>query len=169
MSARTKHLKVLGLDEKANEATIKKAFKKLALLYHPDRNSNNVEEATERFKQINEANTYLTSAAGRVRTPPSAPEPAPTRPPPRRRPPAPHRPPPSEKPKPKPTEEEADLKRAQRHHAQALKALLVNPQIKTRKTGGGSHNEHLGAQTQACHTVTDVSQQREPKASSTPR
>ena len=35
-SARTKHLKVLGLDEKADEATIKKAFKKLALLYHPD-------------------------------------------------------------------------------------------------------------------------------------
>ena len=62
-SARTKHLKVLGLDEKADEATIKKAFKKLALLYHPDRNSNNVEEATERFKQINEAHTYLTSGA----------------------------------------------------------------------------------------------------------
>ena len=73
MSARTKHLKVLGLDEKADEATIKKAFKKLALLYHPDRNSNNVEEATERFKQINEAHTYLTSGAApsqpRAKTP----------------------------------------------------------------------------------------------------
>ena len=86
MSARTKHLKVLGLDEKADEATIKKAFKKLALLYHPDRNSNNVEEATERFKQINEAHTYLTSGAApsqpRARTPeparpapPATPEP----------------------------------------------------------------------------------------------
>ena len=63
MSARTKHLKVLGLTDAADEATIKKAFKKLALLYHPDRNNNNVEEATERFKQINEAHTYLTSGA----------------------------------------------------------------------------------------------------------
>ena len=58
-SARTKHLKVLGLDEKADEATIKKAFKKLALLYHPDRNSNNVEEATERFKEIQNAYAVL--------------------------------------------------------------------------------------------------------------
>ena len=78
-SARTKHLKVLGLDEKADEATIKKAFKKLALLYHPDRNSNNVEEATERFKQINEAHTFLTSGAApsqpRAKTPPP-PEPS---------------------------------------------------------------------------------------------
>ena len=89
MSARTKHLKVLGLDEKADEATIKKAFKKLALLYHPDRNSNNVEEATERFKQINEAHTYLTSGAAPVaaarRTPPEPPEPATPAEPPRRR------------------------------------------------------------------------------------
>ena len=83
MSARTKHLKVLGLDEKADEATIKKTFKKLALLYHPDRNSNNVEEATERFKQINEAHTYLTSGAApsqpRANSPPP-PEPEPARP-----------------------------------------------------------------------------------------
>ena len=79
MSARTKHLKVLGLDEKADEATIKKAFKKLALLYHPDRNSNNVEEATERFKQINEAHTYLTSGAApsQPRATTTPPEPAP--------------------------------------------------------------------------------------------
>uniref|UniRef100_A0A7S4E9K1 J domain-containing protein n=1 Tax=Pelagomonas calceolata TaxID=35677 RepID=A0A7S4E9K1_9STRA len=128
-SARTKHLKALGLPDTADDASIKKAFRKLALMYHPDRNPTNVEEATERFKQINEANTYLTSAAGRVRTPP-APEPAPTRPPPRRRPPAPHRPPPSEKPKPKPTEEEADLKRAQRHHA----AAEARRQVQERET-----------------------------------
>ena len=122
MSARTKHLKVLGLDEKADEATIKKAFKKLALLYHPDRNSNNVEEATERFKQINEAHTYLTSGAApsqpRPRTPPPEPEP-PARPatpePPSRPPPPatqPEPPPPRPTPQRPPAETEADLRRA---------------------------------------------------------
>ena len=80
-SARTKHLRALGLTDDADEATTKKAFRKLALMYHPDRNPTNVEEATERFKQINEAHTYLTSAAGRVRTPPKT-QPAPARPPP---------------------------------------------------------------------------------------
>ena len=106
-SARTKHLKVLGLDEKADEATIKKAFKKLALLYHPDRNSNNVEEATERFKQINEAHTFLTSGAApsqpRAKTPPPEPEPParPATPEPPSRPPPPATPPPTTQPEPK--------------------------------------------------------------------
>ncbi len=108
MSARTKHLKVLGLDEKADEATIKKAFKKLALLYHPDRNSNNVEEATERFKQINEAHTYLTSGAApsqpRARTPPPEQEPEPPATPEPSRPPPPATPPTTQpEPPPRPT------------------------------------------------------------------
>ena len=44
-SARTKHLKALGLPDTADDASIKKAFRKLALMYHPDRNPTNVEEA----------------------------------------------------------------------------------------------------------------------------
>ena len=123
MSARTKHLKVLGLDEKADEATIKKAFKKLALLYHPDRNSNNVDEATERFKQINEAHTYLTYGAApsqpRARTPPPEPAPPATPEPPSRPPPPTTQPEPSPRPRPtpqRPPAEEppakADLRRA---------------------------------------------------------
>ena len=52
MAARAKHLKSLGLTKHADDTTIKKAFRKLALMYHPDRNPTNVDEATERFKQI---------------------------------------------------------------------------------------------------------------------
>jgi len=109
-SARTKHLRALGLTDDADEATTKKAFRKLALMYHPDRNPTNVEEATERFKQINEAHTYLTSTAGRVQTPPKT-QPAPSRPPPpttpepSRRPPQPTQPEPSRRP-PQPTQPE---------------------------------------------------------------
>ena len=108
MSARTKHLKVLGLDEKADEATIKKAFKKLALLYHPDRNSNNVEEATERFKQINEAHTYLTSGAAPSQPRAKTPEPASPAPPAT---PEPSRPPPPATP-PSPLEKRIEMPRA---------------------------------------------------------
>ena len=39
--------KALGLPDTADDASIKKAFRKLALMYHPDRNPTNVEEATE--------------------------------------------------------------------------------------------------------------------------
>ena len=134
MAARAKHLKSLGLTENADDTTIKKAFRKLALMYHPDRNPTNVEEATERFKQINEANTYLTSVAGRARTPPTpAParrEPQPARPPPRARPNRPHRPPPSDKPDKPQDPDEADLRRAQRHHA----AAEARRQVQERET-----------------------------------
>lgn len=34
---------------------MKAAYKKLSLKWHPDRNRNNIEEAQEKFKEINEA------------------------------------------------------------------------------------------------------------------
>jgi molecular chaperone DnaJ len=44
---------LLGVSRDASEADIKKAYRKLAMEYHPDRNSN--PEAEARFKQITEA------------------------------------------------------------------------------------------------------------------
>ena len=57
-STRERHLSALGVAKHADAPTIKKAFKKLALKHHPDRNPDNVAEATERFKVVNEAYTY---------------------------------------------------------------------------------------------------------------
>lgn len=44
---------ILGVDNEASEQDIKKAYRKLSLQFHPDRNSD--ESATEKFKEINEA------------------------------------------------------------------------------------------------------------------
>ncbi len=48
------YYKVLGVDENANADAIKKAYRKLARIHHPDRNQNNP-KAEERFKEIQEA------------------------------------------------------------------------------------------------------------------
>src|SRR3954464_3990422 len=47
------HYKTLGVDRKASQEEIKKAYRKLARQYHPDANKN--AGAEERFKQISEA------------------------------------------------------------------------------------------------------------------
>ena len=51
--------KILGVNKNATEAEIKKAYRKLALKWHPDKNPNNREEAEEKFKKINEAYSVL--------------------------------------------------------------------------------------------------------------
>ena len=58
------YYKVLGLDQKASNAEIKKAYRKLARKYHPDLNPND-KEAEMKFKQINEANEVLSHPENR--------------------------------------------------------------------------------------------------------
>lgn len=52
------YYKILGLDKKASQEDIKKAFRKLAVKYHPDKNVGD-KKAEEKFKEINEANEVL--------------------------------------------------------------------------------------------------------------
>ena len=52
--------KVLGVDEKASKAAIKKAYRKLAQRYHPDANKGDA-KAEQRFKEISEAHSILSN------------------------------------------------------------------------------------------------------------
>jgi preprotein translocase subunit Sec63 len=57
MASKKKYYKILGIPFDASDAEIKKAYHKLALKYHPDRN--NEPEAEEKFKEIREAYAVL--------------------------------------------------------------------------------------------------------------
>jgi curved DNA-binding protein len=52
------YYKILGLEKTASAADIKKAFRKLAVKHHPDKNPGD-KKAEEKFKEINEANEVL--------------------------------------------------------------------------------------------------------------
>jgi curved DNA-binding protein len=53
------YYKILGVSRDADEKTIKKTYRNLAMKYHPDRNPGKEKEANEKFKEINEAYAVL--------------------------------------------------------------------------------------------------------------
>ncbi len=60
------YYKILGVDRDADEQEIKRAYRKLALKYHPDKNPDD-QSAEERFKEINEAYEVLGDADKRAK------------------------------------------------------------------------------------------------------
>jgi DnaJ family protein C protein 3 len=52
MSKRKDWYKILGISRTASISEIKKAYKKLALQWHPDKNVGNREEAENKFREI---------------------------------------------------------------------------------------------------------------------
>jgi len=57
---------ILGVPKDADEDAIKRAYKKMALKWHPDRNPNNTEEAGKQFKEVSEAFEVLTDSNKRA-------------------------------------------------------------------------------------------------------
>ena len=49
------YYKVLQVDRNAKDDDLKKAYRKLAMKWHPDKNPNNKKDAEAKFKQISEA------------------------------------------------------------------------------------------------------------------
>ncbi len=58
MAARPDYYKILGVGKGASDEEIKKAYRKLARKYHPDRNPGD-KKAEERFKEISQAHDVL--------------------------------------------------------------------------------------------------------------
>jgi len=58
MAEKRDYYEVLGIQKGASEEEIKKAFRKMAMKYHPDRNPGD-KEAEEKFKEVNEAYAVL--------------------------------------------------------------------------------------------------------------
>ncbi len=66
MSTKRDYYEVLGVDRKASEDDVKRAYRKAALEHHPDRNPGNA-EAEARFKEAAEAYSVLSDAEKRAR------------------------------------------------------------------------------------------------------
>ncbi|CAD5164712.1 unnamed protein product [Musa acuminata subsp. malaccensis] len=60
------YYRVLGVDKSAKDDDLKKAYRKLAMKWHPDKNPNNKKEAEAKFKQISEAYEVLSDSQKRV-------------------------------------------------------------------------------------------------------
>ena len=60
------YYQVLGVERSANADAVRKAYRKLAMQFHPDRNPGN-KQAEEKFKEINEAYQVLSDPQKRAR------------------------------------------------------------------------------------------------------
>uniref|UniRef100_A0A7N5ZPX7 J domain-containing protein n=1 Tax=Anabas testudineus TaxID=64144 RepID=A0A7N5ZPX7_ANATE len=56
------YYQILGVQKNAAQDDIKKAYRKLALKWHPDKNPDNKEEAERKFKELSEAYEVLSDA-----------------------------------------------------------------------------------------------------------
>ena len=59
------YYQILGIDRAADQEEIKRAFRRMASLYHPDHNPQAPKEAEEKFKEINQAYEVLGDEARR--------------------------------------------------------------------------------------------------------
>jgi len=59
MTNNTDYYNILGVSKNATADEIKSSYRKLCMKWHPDRNPDNKEEATEKFKEIGEAYQVL--------------------------------------------------------------------------------------------------------------
>ena len=66
MAEKKDYYEVLGVDRSASADDIKKAYRKLAIKYHPDKNPGN-KEAEEKFKEAAEAYSVLSDAEKKAR------------------------------------------------------------------------------------------------------
>jgi molecular chaperone DnaJ len=65
MATKKDYYEILGVNRDASEEEIKKAYRKLAMKYHPDRNPDNP-KAEEHFKEVKEAYEILSDAQKRA-------------------------------------------------------------------------------------------------------
>jgi len=66
LSAKKDYYELLGVSRNASEEEIKKAYRKLALQYHPDRNPGD-KQSEEKFKEVSEAYQILSDAEKRAK------------------------------------------------------------------------------------------------------
>lgn len=71
------YYEILGVSREFTEQELQGAYRKLAIQHHPDKNRGNEKEATEKFKQIQEAYSVLSDQQKRIRYDAKLPTPKP--------------------------------------------------------------------------------------------